>query len=198
VRVLDAESVAASLCATHPVSVENGLQPETAGGLPAVPGFYAWWVDRSSIVSLPHHPHPSAPDLDLLYVGISPKRASSSGTVRSRVIDQHVRGNISSSTLRFALAAFLMGELKLNPRATRKKVTLDRDGNARLREWQFAHLALTWCARDQPWEVEDAVIALMQPPLNCAANESHPFHPHVTSARAALRTAARTSSASRS
>jgi hypothetical protein len=102
---------------------------------------------------------------------------------------------MASSTLRFALAALLLEELKLRARPTVKKVTLDQEDNARLREWQSAYLALTWCERDRPWEIEDVVIASMQPPLNCAGNASHPFHPRISSARAALRTAARTTHA---
>ncbi len=65
------------------------------------------------------------PELGLLYVGISPRRPSSSGLIRSRVIDQHVRGNTSSSTFRYVLASLLLKELALTPRATVKKIVLD-------------------------------------------------------------------------
>jgi hypothetical protein len=187
---LSPQSIADALVAAHPSPVEDALRLETDGGLPAKPGFYAWWVARGSIDGSPHHPHPARPGLGLLYIGISPKRPTSGGLIRSRVVDQHLRGNTASSTLRFVLAAFLLDELNLTPRATTKKVILDREDNARLRQWQFDHLKLTWCERARPWEVEDAVIALLQPPLNCAANESHPFHPRVTAARAAFRAAA--------
>lgn len=188
--LLDAPAVSAAL-ATEPLSLAAALEPQDAGGLPAKPGFYAWWVGRETIVGVPHDPHSTVPELGLLYVGISPKRPGSKGLIRSRVIDHHVRGNTASSTFRFALASLLLDELKLSPRATVKKVVLDRDDNRRLREWQFDHLSLTWCERERPWEVEDDVIALMQPPLNCAANESHPFYPHVSAAREAFRAAAR-------
>jgi hypothetical protein len=79
----------------------------------------------------------------------------------------------------------------LVPRASAKKVVLEREDNLRLRQWQVDHLRLSWCARERPWEIEDEVIALMQPPLNAAANATHPFHARVTAARAALRAAAR-------
>ncbi len=82
---------------------------------------------------------------------------------------ENVRGNISSSTFRFVLASLLLDELELKPRATIKKVVLDANDNVRLRQWQVTHLSVTWCERPQPWDVEDAVIALMQPPLNSAA-----------------------------
>lgn len=190
VAELDAEAVTAALI-VEPVSLHTALEPEAVGGLPAKPGFYAWWMDERTIPALPRHPHSLRLDLSLLYVGISPTRASSSGLIRSRVINQHVRGNTSSSTFRFVLASLLLDELELKPRATIKKVVLDADDNARLRQWQFDHLSITWCARPSPWEVEDAVIALMQPPLNSAANQTHPFYSRVSSARAAFRAAAR-------
>lgn len=188
---LDAEAVAAALRG-DPISLISALEPEDAGGLPAAPGFYAWWIERGTIAGVPHQPHPVHVELGLLYVGISPKRLGSGGLIRSRVIDHHVKGNTSSSTFRFVLAALLLGELALQPRATLKKVVLEHDDNERLRQWQFNHLSLTWCQRERPWEIEDAVIALMQPPLNSAANQAHPFYPRVSSARAAFRAAGRT------
>src|SRR5579884_3505655 len=145
---------------------------------------------------IPHHPHPGRPELGLLYVGISPTRATSAGLIRSRVVDQHLGGNTASSTFRFVRAAFLFDKLSLTPRAKSKKVILDAEDNARLRRWQVEHLGLTWCQRARPWEVEDGVIALLQPPLHCAANESHPFNPRVIAVRAAFRAAARSDDAS--
>lgn len=191
---LDARAVAAAL-GTEPIVVADALEPEDAGGLPAKPGFYAWWITRDPIAGVPHHPHPTEPNVGLIYVGISPTRAGSSGLIRSRVINQHIRGNTSSSTFRYVLAALLLDELGLTPRVTAKKIVLEVEDNARLRAWQTAHLLLTWCERERPWEVEDDVIALMQPPLNCAANETHPFYPLVSSARAAFRAAGRTNAA---
>lgn len=167
------------------------MKPEAEAGLPSAPGFYGWWIEEGTIAGVPHHPHPTRPNLGLLYVGISPKRPGSKGLIRSRVIDQHIRGNTSSSTFRYVLASLLLDELELTPRATAKKVVLDRDDNGRLRQWQFDHLRLTWQERERPWEIEDSVIALMRPPLNSAANQAHPFYPQVNSARAAFRLAGR-------
>lgn len=189
---VDAQGVAAVLCG-EPVALAMALEPEDAGGLPAKAGFYAWWIEEGMIADVPHHPHPTRAELGLLYVGISPTRPGSGGLIRSRVIDQHVRGNTSSSTFRFVLASLLLAELKLTPRATAMKVVLDAADNARLRQWQSDYLSLTWCARKRPWEIEHAVIALMQPPLNSAGNRGHPFYARVSSARAAFRAAGRAS-----
>jgi hypothetical protein len=119
----DEEIVAAALVG-NPVDLSVAMTPEREGGLPARAGFYAWWADRDAVPGLPH-PHPTQTDLGLLYVGISPTRRDSSGLIRSRVINQHIRGNTSSSTFRFALASLLLEELDLKPQATANKVVLD-------------------------------------------------------------------------
>jgi len=185
---VDAEDVVAALLG-DPVSVEAALARAGEGGLPAAPGFYAWWAAEGATAGAPHHPHPRRPELGLLYAG--PARPSSRGTIRSRVAGQHVRGNTSSSTFRLVLASLLREELALTPRATASKVVLDRDDDERLRDWQLRHLRLTWAEQERPWEVEAGVIALMRPPLNSAGNREHSFHPRVSSARAAFRAAAR-------
>src|SRR5205823_2724272 len=83
--------------------------------LPAAPGFYCWWSRRNAIAGLPHVPHPLDGGLSLLYVGISPARDSSRQTLRSRVLGNHLNGNVGSSTFRFVLAALLIDELDLRP-----------------------------------------------------------------------------------
>jgi hypothetical protein len=130
VTALDPIAVVAAL-SDMPAELRAALQQADAGGLPAAPGFYAWWIKQGTIPGVPHYPHPNAPQLGLLYVGISPKRPSSGGLIRSRVIDQHVRGNTSSSTFRYVLASLLLEELELKPRATVKKTVLEAHDNAR-------------------------------------------------------------------
>src|SRR5688500_17685312 len=104
---LDAEAVAATLLTAMPASLEGALRPEEAKGVPAVPGFYAWWIEGGTLAGVPPEPPPADPRVGLLYLGISPKRPGSRGIIRSRVIDQHVKGNTASSTFRLALAALL-------------------------------------------------------------------------------------------
>jgi hypothetical protein len=187
---MTAEDIAAAL-SDAPVALADACAPAAAGGIPTAPGFYAWWAEPACIEELPHIPHPAEPALGLFYIGISPRDEKSAQTLRGRVVGQHLGGNTSSSTFRFVLAALLLDDLALMPRATAKKYTLDADDNRRLREWQQAHLRLTWCVRERPWEIEPQVIALMRPPLNSAGNAGHPFYERARAARAAFRTAAR-------
>lgn len=155
--------------------------------LPAASGFYSWWSRRGAIPSVPHVPHPADDEITLLYVGISPVRASSRQTVRSRIVGNHLNGNVGSSTFRFVLAALLIDTLRLRPFLRGTKVALEASDNARLSAWQREHLLLTWCARERPWEIEAEVIALLEPPLNSSGNLTHSFYARVRAARADLR-----------
>jgi GIY-YIG catalytic domain len=98
-------------------------------------------------------------DLALLYVGISPVRETSRQTIRSRVLGNHLNGNIGSSTFRFILAALLVDAAEVRPFPRGTKVALDATDNARRSAWQREQLLLTWCAREHPWEIEGEVIA---------------------------------------
>lgn len=98
---------------------------------------------------MPHIPHPLDNDVSLLYIGISPVRMTSGQTIRSRVIGNHLNGNVGSSTFRFVLAALLMDALDLRPYLRGAKVALEVTDNARLTAWQREYLQLTWCARER-------------------------------------------------
>jgi hypothetical protein len=143
--------------------------------LPKLGGFYAWWARRGCIANVPGNPHPTEAEFDLFYVGIAPVSAASSSTIRSRVRNNHMRGNIASSTFRFTLASLLVDALKLRPIAKASKIVLEKDQNDQLSQWQRENLRLTWHAVSEPRTLEVAVIADLRPPLNLADNHDHPF-----------------------
>lgn len=182
-----ASIVAALLGPAVPVS--KATEPAATGGLPDASGFYAWWAN-AAIPRVPVKPHPENPSLGLLYVGIAPRGASSSQTVRRRVVDNHLNGNTGSSTFRFTLAAILLEELDLHPEKRKLKFVLPKPDNRRLSDWQRTHLSLTWCESDEPWMLENEVILAMQPSLNLASNSEHPFYATLKKARTAFRSAA--------
>jgi len=155
--------------------------------IPSSDGLYAWWVRRGAIASVPSRPHPTEPGFDLLYVGIAPARASSASTIRSRVLENHLGGNIAASTFRFTLAALLKDELHLVPLKKGKKTVLSSEQNSQLSTWQRANLRMTWHAAAKPWLFEAAVIAELKPPLNIDDNHDDAFRSTVKQARAALR-----------
>jgi len=172
-----------------PVTLQTSLLAPPKGA-PGAGGFYAWWVTRGALYGVPECLHPRDSNLSLLYVGISPARLSSTQTIRRRLLGNHINGNTSSSTFRFVLASLLLNSLDLHPFRTATKVNLNAADNQRLRNWQMDNLRLTWCERERPWEIEEQVIAAMQPPLNSAGNHAHPFFATVKASRAAFRAAA--------
>jgi len=98
-------------------------------------GIYAWYF-RPAPASVPIggcHRHGK---WTLLYIGISPRNPSSSGTLHSR-IRYHFRGNLSGSTLRTSLAALLRDELNAPFRrvGARGRVKISRRGEEQLRDW---------------------------------------------------------------
>lgn len=174
-----------------PISPDLVARSATEGGVPAASGFYAWWTSGWSELGAPVHPHPTESGWSLLYVGISPARASSSASLRGRVLKQHLGGNTGSSTFRLTLAALLREQYAWCPVRRTKKVVLTTEDNAALSRWQQSNLGLTWATCAMPWNIEDEVIMRMQPPLNLASNASHDFFPTVQSARASFRRAAK-------
>ena len=159
--------------------------------LPKLGGLYAWWIVGPALTGVPASAHPVEDGVGLLYVGIAPNGPGSKATLRSRVVGNHLDGNIATSTFRRTLAAFLDSPLQLAPIKRGTKVVLSEVHNAKLSEWQRTHLRLTWYATTAPWVVEGRVIAALQPPLNLDKNEQHPFHPKVSGARSLFRQRAR-------
>ncbi|MQA35906.1 GIY-YIG nuclease family protein [Modestobacter roseus] len=157
--------------------------------VPVAPGLYAWWGRFGALPGISGPRHVTA-DLQLLYVGIAPNGAASKATLRSRVVGDHIRGTTGSSTLRRSLAALLSEQQGWRSRWTTRPVLVNAD-ELRLSAWMGEKLALTWAEHPEPWTVEAAVIAELEPPLNQADNRDHPLHPLVQEARKRWRDAAR-------
>lgn len=99
---------------------------------PAAPGLYAWWPPPAILPDLPGLPHPTAPDLRLLYVGLAAR-------LRSRLGSNHLRRS-GSSTLRRTLAGLLLDEQGYRTRWTDRVVLVD-DDEARLTKWMASTCA---------------------------------------------------------
>lgn len=157
-------------------------------GIPANSGLYAWWTVPGSIPNVPRCPHPTIPDLDLFYVGISPSSAKSSQNLRKRVAGNHIKGNTGGSTFRLTLASLLFETAGWQPVMTDRPV-LTRDDNRTLTEWQHEHLRLTWATHPEPWAIEHQVLQRLHPPLNLAGS-THDFGATLSGARRRFKEAA--------
>ena len=59
-----------------------------------------------------------------------------------------------------------------------------------LSEWMGEKLDLTWAEHPEPWTVEAAVVAELEPPFNLAEEPADPLHPVLQAARKRWRDAA--------
>jgi hypothetical protein len=132
--------------------------------------------------------------LGLLYIGIAPSRVTSRATLRSRLLRQHIGGNVGSSTFRLGLAALLWETNGWVPRlsASGRPALSDRD-NQQLSAWQQEHLEISWATAAEPWDFEAPAVAFMAPPMNREHNRGHPYFAAMGSARDRFRGVARAS-----
>lgn len=161
---------------------------EARDAVPAEPGLYAWWSRPGALPGISGPTHPDGRH-ELLYVGIARSGPSSRATLRSRVVGNHIRGTTGQSTFRRSLASLLFEQEGWRSRFTDRPLLLP-DDEVRLNDWMQEHLAVAWAVHEQPWTMETQVIADLTPPLNQAANASHPLYRQVRDARARWRLAA--------
>ena len=162
--------------------------------LPQAPGVYAWCFAK---------PPPTIPCADclfyegcpMLYVGISPDSRSKPGSrqgLRSR-IRHHLCGNAEGSTLRRTLGVLLaqQSDFPLRRVGSGKRMTLTHLGEQWLDQWLDENALLFWRTMDQPWLLEEEIIAKVSCPLNLRGNEAHPFNASLKGIRSAAIAAAR-------
>lgn len=135
-------------------------------------GIYGWYFSE---LPSPHIDTSGCKVFDgmpLLYVGIAPKNAASTGTLRGRII-AHYTGN-QKSTLRFTLGVLLADHLDLHLEGLRDGRYFG-SGEIRLNEWMDAHAFVSFVETAEPWHSEREVIRATEPPLNLAGHKSNPF-----------------------
>lgn len=153
--------------------------------VPSEPGLYAWWSKPGALPGIEGPRHASG-EYELMYVGIARSGPTSRATLHSRVVGNHIRGTTGQSTLRRSLASLLHDREGWRSRFTDRPLLLSED-EQRLTAWMDQYLRLSWAVHEEPWTVEAQAIAELTPPLNQAANSSHPLYRVVRDARARWR-----------
>lgn len=145
--------------------------------VPAAHGVYFWWF-KEIPPGVPTQGCMTCDGYTLLYVGISPDQRVKPGSrsnLRKR-IKTHYGGNAAGSTLRRTLGVLLSSESSFPLRrvGTGSRMTFTHPGEQWLDIWMEKNAKVHWIAVDNPWELEDKLIALIPLPLNIQGND-HKF-----------------------
>lgn len=152
------------------------------------PGVYAWFVDQPGATAISSGLGVVVAT-GLIYGGQA-GAGLSSATLRSRVLNNHIRGNVTASTFRLTLAAILCGELGLTRGGGR---ALEGDGEQLLSRWMADHLSLAVAPvadRGRLAILEAIVLAELDPPLNLQGMVPTPVRAAVARLRRQLTTRA--------
>ncbi len=155
--------------------------------VPKAPGVYAWYF--RSIDSIPASSCHVCGDFRLLYIGIAPSapptngKQASSQNLRNR-IRCHMTGNSEGSTLRLSLGCVLAEQLSIQLRrvGNGNRMTFST-GEERLSRWMEENARVAWAVCDQPWELEEELVAALDLPLNLDMNSANVFYPALTELR---------------
>ncbi|BBY82856.1 hypothetical protein H7I53_22565 [Mycolicibacterium pulveris] len=165
--------------------------------VPKSPGVYGWWF-RQIPGAIDITACEKRDGLTLLYTGISPSRPPANGKPPSSQslfhrIRYHYTGNAEGSTLRKTLGVLLAGELGIQLRrvgsGTRR--TFGPTGEAALSQWMADNALVSWVVREEPWVLEEELIASLDLPLNLQGNAHNDFYPTLRRIRAEAERVAR-------
>jgi hypothetical protein len=152
-------------------------------------GIYSWWFDSLRDV-VPDDGVVERDGWTMLYVGISPGRASSKSNLASR-LGQHLNLNAEGSTLRLTLGVVLADTLGLELRRVGSGTRLTfHCGEKRLNDWLDEHARVKVIGVDEPWLVEPHIIGDFTLPLNLDHND-HAFGTQLSAMRGEARRSAR-------
>lgn len=134
--------------------------------IPSEGGLYAWWGPAALLPDSPGPGHPTSPDWRLIYIG-------NGVDLHKRLVRTHLRERSGQSAVRRVLAAVVSPSEGWGAVQGPSWVQVAETDEARVTGWMRKHLAITWTVTPEHADVERAVIALMQPPLNHRHNRSH-------------------------
>lgn len=128
--------------------------------------------------------------LVLSYIGIAPKREPKSPAnrthLRRRLVSDHLGRYSSRSTLRRALGALLLDQLRLTPQLYSNGKPWFGQTEPTLTSWLNANAMVAFLGHDSPWDVEAQVIAQLSPLVNISHNERQPLRAQLAALRAKL------------
>ena len=143
--------------------------------VPESRGLYAWYF-KGIPLFVPTDGCIKKDNLNLLYVGISPKNKNSTQDLRKR-IKTHFNGNAEGSTLRLTLGVLLENKsgFPLRRVGSGKRLTFTHIGEQWLDNWMEQNAFVCWEEHQKPWQVEESIFQSVSLPLNIRDNTHNLF-----------------------
>jgi len=160
--------------------------------IPCRKGIYGWYFD-ATLTAVPNDGCTSVEGFMFLYVGIAGRDPSSPRTLRERIIDCHLEGTATVSTLRCSLGCLLTKEVSIQLLPAGEKSFSFGRGECKLSRWMLEHARVAWQADAKPWGLEIPILRRYSLPLNLKHNTGHPFYRDLKRLRKRCRDRARPS-----
>ena len=159
--------------------------------VPKSRGLYAWYFKEIPPL-VPTDGCIKKDNLNLLYVGISPKNKNSTQDLRKR-IKTHFNGNAEGSTLRLTLGVLLENKSGFTLRrvGSGKRLTFTHFGEQWLDDWMGQNAFVCWVEHQKPWQVEESIIKSVSLPLNIRDNTHNLFSQDLSKLRTLAKQRAR-------
>jgi hypothetical protein len=159
--------------------------------VPKSRGLYAWFF-KEIPPFVPTDGCIKKDNLNLLYVGISPKDKNSTQDLRKR-IKTHFNGNAEGSTLRLTLGVLLENKsgFALRRVGSWKRLTFTHIGEQWLDNWMEQNAYVCWEEHQKPWKVEESIFQSVSLPLNIRDNTHNPFSQDLSKLRTLAKQRAR-------
>ena len=156
-------------------ALSDNEQAQSPAGFPsdshvaARPGLYSWWGDATAQTAIEEQLGIVIPPL--VYAGQAgatrwPSGTRSEATLGSRIRDNHINWNASSSTFRHTLSALLLRPLGLTVLKPKRLTSEDRKIVSGWIKDHLRVLIVPYDDRDSLEHVEDCVLDTLDPPLN--------------------------------
>lgn len=128
----------------------------------------------------------------LVYIGIGPRNEyNKTQFIKERIVNKHLGNNISTSTLRFAIASTLELQAYIKKNRRGLEYCLEDDSEQILNDFLKNEFCIGICKHDTPWDVEATTIQSYEPPLNSADNKNGWNYRNLSECRKKFRGSAR-------
>ena len=145
-------------------------------------GIYIWFLKRAFREKLPiDFPNEllialRQEEYYMLYIGVGPENADLSSTLASRLVGSHIKGNIYGSTFRYSMSALLNLQFfykdKIDKKGKRKRAYyLSKEDETKLSNFLNENCDLCMVNYNNPWTIEESLIAYYSPLLNLEYNK---------------------------